>query len=192
MLNKLGKAYEAFDNAVMKGVNSAMRAYNWTTGDTKTDLANKLLTIAPVLESIGFFNCSPVFGLTVTPIYVFGSYIGTKNNKAIEDRESRALENNCLDYLAENTKRSLRLFCGPMFALLGASWAMPSDAKGYFTEDKTLTNLLTAIGFFARAASCYVMSADNLPPRKNCVKRGIEKLEQLISSYRTQPGTVLA
>ena len=50
MENPIWSAYQKFDDVVMYGVNKGVRAWNWTTGKTKTDLANSLLTVAPIFE----------------------------------------------------------------------------------------------------------------------------------------------
>jgi hypothetical protein len=40
----------------------------------------------------------------------------------------------------------------------------------------------------SRAGAEFVMTADNLPPRKNCLKRGWEALEKKIAEYRPETG----
>ena len=46
------------------------------------------------------------------------------------------------------------------------------------------------------AASFYVMRADYLPPKKNCVIRGIamarDKLTEIVDKYKPRPGPALA
>jgi len=41
------------DDTIMYGVNKGVHAWNWTTGRTKADLANEMLTVASVSESLG-------------------------------------------------------------------------------------------------------------------------------------------
>ncbi len=53
MVNPIYKAYEKFDEGIMYFANKAVQGYNWTTGGTKTDLANGLLTVAPIADAIG-------------------------------------------------------------------------------------------------------------------------------------------
>ena len=42
MTNPISKAYEKLDDAIMYGVNKGVRAWNWSTGRTKSDLAKVL------------------------------------------------------------------------------------------------------------------------------------------------------
>jgi len=42
MTNPISKAYQKLDDAVMCGVNKGVRAWNWSTGRTKSDLAKVL------------------------------------------------------------------------------------------------------------------------------------------------------
>jgi len=62
MENPITKGYEWFDNTLMYGANKAAHTWNWTTGRTKSDLANKMLTVAPVMESTGFIMVYPLTG----------------------------------------------------------------------------------------------------------------------------------
>lgn len=184
MGNIFSNAYEKLDNGIMKGVNASVRAYNWTTGKTKADLANKLLTIAPIAESTGFIGLSynnPFFlpiSLSISGALMFISHDTQERNKETDMLEQKALENSCLDYRVELRKEA--------DGRIGPAWAIMAGFQGAFATrlNDNFTGYLIAGGNLIRSASFYVMRADYLPPRKSAVKRGLEKLAELIEEYK--------
>ncbi len=197
MSNIISKAYGALDEAIMKGVNSGVRAYNWTTGRTKADLANKLLTIAPIAESTGFigmsYNNPFTLGLSIfmSGIYILLSHTQQETNKKMEVAEQRALENSCLDFIVENWKNSAA-FLGPMWSIVGSFIGYTEMRR---SDGLSSTNYLIAGGNLVRGASFYVMRADYFPPRKSAVKKGLEKLAEIAENYKAptfQPAPVPA
>ena len=59
MRNPISAAYQLFDDTLMYGANRGVRAYNWTFGGTKDELANYLLMGGCILNSVGsFLNAS--------------------------------------------------------------------------------------------------------------------------------------
>jgi len=186
MSNIISKSYGTLDEAIMKGVNASVRAYNWTTGKTKADLANKLLTVAPIFESAGFIGMgyNNLFNLgtaiCMSGFYMFISHHNQRDNKEMEVVEQRALENSCLDFKVESWKNSA-VFVGPM-------WVISGSCNGYFgmtrSDGLSSTNYLIAFGNLVRSASFYVMRADYFPPRKSAIKKGLEKLAEIAESYK--------
>lgn len=186
----IGKMYETLDDAIMHGVKKTVRAYNWTTGGTKAELANGLLTVAPVLESAGY---SMTF-FPVNIICILGmlshSHVFQEINQEMEQHEVRALEQGMLSMHVESYKER----CKRNGLLLGAfaghcavgSACLPFLSNKNSTLESTYFASI-AVGVGMRSLSFYVMRADYLPPRRNCVARGWEKLEQRIAEYRAKP-----
>lgn len=196
MSNIFSNAYEKLDDQIMKGVNASVRAYNWTTGKTKADLANKLLTIAPIAESTGFIGMSynnpfllPI-SLSISGAMMFISHDAQERNKETDMLEQKSLEDSCLDYIVE-LRKEVDGRIGPVWAIT----AVFQGAMGATRSNDNLTGYLVAGGSLVRSASHYVMRADYLPPRKSAVKKGLEKLAEIIEEYKPpvfQPAPVPA
>lgn len=186
MTNPITKAYEKFDDGLMYLANKGVRAWNWTTGRTKADLANAMLSVAPVLESVGFANYYKMTGLPVIPFLLGISHVCKKINLEIEDREVKALESGLKDTRAEFLKRASKM-ASPCYFGLAYLLAIAPNTKGVFLDSTHETNLITAAGFTVSAASHYVIRADYLPPRKNILSRAKDKLVEIIESYQPAP-----
>ena len=189
MRNVLFEGYNALDAMLVKSINVGVKAYNWTTGGTKFELAKNLSMTAPVLESIGFINDNPIVALTLlTPFYLFLSHIDQKKFEEIDKAERRAFETNALNLAAENEKNYYCRFNGCWWLLGGScDYSISSHSFGYFIQDKTGTDKIQLTGTTIRAISHYVMRVDYLPPRKSCVKRGLEHLAQWYEATKAQP-----
>jgi hypothetical protein len=101
--------YTMLNNALMKGANAAVYAYNWTTGRTKADLANKMLTVAPILEIPGYLN-SLGYGFTsaLAPMCLFYTHSTQKNFEGNEQKEADSLDRDMKDLGVEKYKNTLR------------------------------------------------------------------------------------
>lgn len=185
MGNIFSNAYEKLDDTIMKGVNASVRAYNWTTGKTKADLANKLLTIAPIAESTGFIGLSynnPFFlpiSLSISGAMMFISHDAQERNKETDMLEKKALEDGCLDFKVESRKEADGKI-GPACAIMVGF----QGAMGATRSNDNFAGYLIAGGNLVRGASYYVIRVDYLPPRKSAVKRGLEKLAEIIEEYK--------
>lgn len=197
MSNIFSNAYEKLDDAIMKGVNASVRAYNWTTGKTKADLANKLLTIAPIAESTGFigmsYNKPLLFPISIATsgLFIFLSHITRKRNEETDMLEQRALEDGCLDSEVE-LEKECNAKLGPFWVLMAGLQGTSAITGPNYLE---FTNYLIAGGNLIRSASFYVMRADYFPPRKSAIKKGMEKLSEIIEQYKApdfQPAPVPA
>ena len=78
------------------------------------------------------------------------------------------------------------------FYFLGEGLALSlAGASGPLTHTDGTGNLIFGIGMGIRASSHYVMRAESLPPRKNCLSRGkdwlVEKLNEIDLSPTPQP-----
>ena len=188
MRNILFEGYNLLDAALMKGVNAGVRAYNWTTGETKFELAKNLSITAPVLESIGFFNYALILGAICTSIYLAMSHSDQRLFEDIDKAERNASEMNALSVIAEQRKNIICRVNGTWWPLIGSYlYFTSSRTNGYFIQDRTETDMAILIGNFIRGGSHFIMRADYLPPRKNCVQRGLEKLAELQEAAITKP-----
>jgi hypothetical protein len=81
-LSPLSRIYDSFDSFIMKGINTGVRAWNWTTGRTKADLANTLLTIAPMADTVYVSSIDfskDHLSWTFLPIMLLYSHLSQKN-----------------------------------------------------------------------------------------------------------------
>ena len=181
MIEKIVDTAKVVDNGIMFIANKSVSAYNWTTGGTKANLANGLLTVAPIMESSASYE-KPALALINGVIWIFNSHVSQERNLFTEERESRAMEGGMLDYSA--------LVYTNINIILGYGHL----ASGIFISQILVNenwNSLSSSFFFAgqtiRAASHFVMRTDYLPPKKNILSRTKDKLTDLVESYRKQP-----
>ncbi len=161
------EAYFALDEKIMKGVNVGVRAWNWTTGRTKKDLSNALTVCGSTMTS----TASAYDGKLVlaTALIIMG-VTDIVSNELYLKKEEDAINSSLMDLSAENYKRRAA-FHGPFLAGVGT---INLSTNGSNSSD------CATLGLFAWSVAEYVKRADYLPPRKNCVSRGLEKLEQLV------------
>lgn len=186
MGNLLFDAYNYLDDKIMKGISAGVHAWNWTTGETKSELAYKLLTVAPILEGIGYTNNDIPSSIMATPLMIFMSHREQNKAKELEEREAIALDDHMQDLEVISQKQTMK-YPSLIWFMAAGVWAIPHGGKGEILPDRNETDLMVTAGHTLRALSYYVMRTDYLPPRKNCASRGIEKLEQLVQSYREKP-----
>jgi hypothetical protein len=179
--------YGAIDNTIMKGVNGGVRAWNWATGGTKADLANKMLTIAPIMDSVGWINYSPSFGVFMTGFALCVSHIFQKRNIEIEKQELEALESHAMDMEVEDYK-SRAQFDALSWIACGVFWPMGANKRaGTIIPYATQADYCTAFGNVITGGSFYVMRADYMPPRKNVLSRAVDKTMELLRGLQTRP-----
>lgn len=181
MENPIYKLYEKTDNALMYGVNKGVKAWNWTTGKTKTNLANSLLTVAPVFEGAGLLSINPVIGGIMIPMYLLVSHLNQKRNKEQEILEKKAAESQVMLNPENSYEKSNK-----KFGLLFAGSAVLNAIPGGRSENDTLRAVF-GIGIGLRSASHYVMRADYLPPRKNVLSRAKDRLVKKLREVNLNP-----
>jgi len=177
----VSRVYDAVDNTIMYGVNKMTKGYNWTTGGTKTELANGLLVDAAVAFPTGIFLFNPVLGRVITLVILPSIHYKQKRNVEIEKKESKALEKGLLDLEVEIYKKRNRENAELNLMLSGIN-----EGIGLSLHSNE-SNILVGIGCGLSALDGYVMRADNLPPRKNCLSRGMDNLKEIVSSYSPKP-----
>ena len=163
---------EKIDDALMYAVNKGVKAWNYTTGRTKKDLANSLLTVAPIFEGAGFINMNPVLGVLLAGCFLHSSHRDQKFNNKFEIIEEKAKEKGVLlppEYYTLNKTQ------GYGFVVL----AGVQTSLGYSTDN--VGCYIVGIGHNLRALSNFVMCAEDLPPRKNVFVRAKNKIKEKLS-----------
>jgi hypothetical protein len=179
----MSNAYEKIDGAIMTGINAGVRSWNWITGETKTDLANKVLMLGTI-TAIVTSGLSRLESLAYSPMYLGVTHLFQKIFNNNEKRENNANEKECLDMNVINDRHTYK-FLGPIF-FAGAALA---SSLCYSPESESRKVVWTGatINMSSFGTSFYIMRADSLPPRKNCVSRGLEKLIRAYQSSRREP-----
>lgn len=172
----LGKAYRAFDRTLMYGVNKAVQAYNWTTGETPAELASKLQTSGTVGVSIGLVSGLGGLGILASAGILSFSHLFKKNFSEVEKEEHRAFEMGVRNEEVELIKKKVYLPMGHSFtgSAIGGIVLSPK-----FTEVQ-FEMMSVSAGNALIAASFYVMRSDYFPPRKNFISRGIDKAKSTL------------
>ena len=170
------------DDTIMYGVNKGVHAWNWTTGRTKADLANEMLTVASVSESLGAIfmgRIAPIAFIMVAPSMLFFSHFAQKINTKQEKLEEEALENEALSLDAKLNNNSHK--ANAYLWLSGSTFQYAPKETDYNA------NLGLGTGHALRSLSHFVMRADYLPPRKSCVRRGLESLAKMYKESKLKP-----
>ena len=153
----VAEMYQKLDNFLVGGANVAVKGCNWTFGWGRADLADILNVASSVFILIEAPLLSPIAGLRT-----IGGH--TKNRLLDkEDRKNRDIINPQVEEDRDELKRSLELYGGTGLVGVGLS-----DNLGFDFTD-------SGIGLLGLAASSVVMRTDYCAPRKNCIKRGLEK-----------------
>lgn len=157
----LEKVYEYFDNTLLFGANKINHAWNWTTGRTKSDLASLSYGGGAVLLNTVFAMSHPIMLSIGIPAFTAGFFSNSREFKKVEQKEREALENEAKDWYVEDKKRS--------YQGAGGFWGTLSIAGAPLDS-------LYSLGNASIGGSFYFMRTDYLPPRKNCLRRGVEKI----------------
>ncbi len=185
--------YKKFDDAVMYCVNKGVKAWNWTTGGTKTSLANGMLSLAPIPASLGNiwfiiqnqnFLKDFIIGIATSGMFLY-SYYHKKRNSKQETEELKALKDGLklpdFKYNRENK-------------IFGFWWTFGVNSIGitkcledekYFGDDAVTGMGMTTGSLYG--FSHYVMRAENLPPRKNVLSRTADKIREKLAERKLQP-----
>ena len=180
------KAYQKIDDSLMYLARKGTSAWNWTTGMTKVDLANTILTTGAVLESTGFILAYNPLTFVAVPIILICTNSVQKANKKLERLEIEAADKQALHPAVEANKE----ICETMGPAILASSAINYDLSYTFFShsppayDGGVITFSLATYYLAISASFYVMRTDYLPPRKDFVIRAKEKLEKLVQDYK--------
>jgi hypothetical protein len=174
-------AYEKADNALVGLANKGVKTWNWTTGKTKTDLAYLMQGAAPVFECTGMGLIHPFFLFIQIPYSISFSHEFQKKFKKQEELEQVASEKRAIPL--ELTKIEEMNKKGGPVCFVGGGVDM---AIGHMYE-MNLELSIVGTGLGLRGASHYIMRADPMPPRKNCLSRAKDKLVNLVKETRWRP-----
>ena len=164
---KSGNPFKKLDDLVLAGANVAVRAYNWTTGGTKAELANGLLW-----TGTGIMSATSPYEI---PIVLPLVYLITKINQYHEKKEILASDSQLKDLDVEKRKTTYALL-GYMSAGFSAIYGI-----GIFTETeskKILKDSILSLGMLTISLSEHIMRADYLPPQKDIVARLIDRYHE--------------
>jgi hypothetical protein len=181
----MGKIYEHIDSAIMKSVNEGVRAWNWTTGKTKADLANMCSVGGSAMFSLASWEAHDPFTCSFIPFFILDAIIKTKMNNDTEHRELNALEKGLKDPVVERRYRTHELHGSVMLGTGSAMIVAPAEKlKEFFLE--------YGIGSFLIALENYTMRAENFPRRKNVFSRALDSLRDSLAEYglNRQPARV--
>lgn len=181
MTNLISRSYEGLDGALMKGANATVRAWNWTTGRTKSDLAN-MANITGLAAIIGGLAIGMPLLLPLTLPISLLMHLTNKENTRTDSLELEAREKNCLNMGVEKLKRQYKIM-GPI--VIGTSGAL--GASCYALSNSLNEEIFSAsltIGTSVIGVSTYIMRVDSPPPRKNCLRRGLDRLSEIAKEYR--------
>lgn len=179
MENFIRNAYQALDDKLMQGANAALRAWNWTTGETKADLANKLLALGTISTTAGFLLHKYSFFQAASFLFPGYWYLQRRQNSRMEKLEESARENSYQNLEVEIFKKQVESLCPvSLVAPITGVSAFP-----YIENEDRLSSALRTVGLSLLSSSFYIMRSDVLPPRKNCFSRGVDKLKELWQKY---------
>lgn len=185
LAEKIGHGLAHADRTLMKGVNASVQAYNWTTGGTKAQLANNLQTLGAITLSFGAgINLGVLKGVFFATAALPSAHITQSYNVDIERDEDNAISKGLKDSSVEISK-NMRAFGGYLFMaipLISSSSYFDSDVSSFEKIGRSVIDL----AFVSWGLSHHVMRADYLPPRKNCVFRGVDALKKAYKKYEEQ------
>ena len=178
--NLLLKSYLKTDQFLVDRADEAVKAWNWTTGRTRADLANIIQITGNILIGFSSKLFIPIAAINIPTNYIL--------NKETDLNDKRLLDGDVLNYSIEERKKSFK-FKAPSLNGLGLSnfaiyYQHNSHILPFDGKDLGLGTMLWGLSY-------YVMRTDYQAPRKDCVRRGLEKLAEFVKNSREPiPATV--
>jgi hypothetical protein len=168
--------YNKIDDTLVYGAQKVAEAWNWTTGKTKKDLANSILTITPVLKGGAFlFDFGLVTGGVIIPVCIYYSLREQKINREQEILEKKSSESGAM---IDPYFERIHKFQGKIDLSLGGGVAIINQGR---------TLAFVGVGLMLEGFSHYVMRGDYLPPRKNVLSRAKDKLTDMLKRPQLAP-----
>jgi hypothetical protein len=162
--------YQKADEKIMVGVNRVVRAWNWTTGRTKADLANTMVVTSTIVDiTSSFVDGRGNYMAGGLCMVVMAPYI-IRRNKEFEKKEKKAFEKNALDSSIESAKDYCKIY-GPVVEVASAMFFLPPSYPAAH---------MWGVGNSIWGSQLYILRADYLPPRKNALARGWERTKALL------------
>ncbi len=160
------------DNYVLEAVDTINYAWNWTTGRNKTDLSLLLYSLSTGAAVLSGSILLPPNNFQWIGMNFLINYALAKNSREIGKREEK-LQSDVLD-LETQRKKNISKFFGYMYAgvfgfeIFSYLQKPEPSIHGFFLMSQTAAN---SLGLFMDIAG-------PLPPRKNCISRGIDNLKE--------------
>ena len=177
--------------------NKGVRAYNWTTGGTKADLANECGVLSAISLSLtpSAFQ-SPLWVKALWPATLIrNEYLLQGERKEIERLEITALKDGLKTLKVEEYKYDcehrgfgdfIMISIVGSISLLYLSHPPKNNSDNFVNYSETGMFLIISSLFFDSAWN-YIMRTENLSPRKNCVRRATEKIKEQVEALRRKP-----
>ncbi|MDO8556588.1 MAG: hypothetical protein Q7R96_05450 [Nanoarchaeota archaeon] len=168
----MNNPFTSLDAIVMDGVNIINKTWNCTTGYTRADLCTLLFVGSAVPQVAQALSSEdPILEMSLT-LGSRATFIGAAYY--FQYTEQKLLPKRVLNYGTELWKKA--------YKVLGY-YSIHSAVILPFIPTSTMTPT-QALGFALLGLGLITLSADNLPPQKNCVARGIDKLTKMIKKYK--------
>jgi len=171
--DSLIKAYIAADQFLVDRANEAVKAWNWTTGRTRAELADVVNVVGGTF--ISYSSKSPLITSVLIPAIGIPLFLVHKDNKRIDRQDEEAKNKQALSYESERAKKIMKI-TSPLQA--GCGLVIYSSENARPTENNLFDGNLFGFGSIIISLSGYIMRAGYQAPRKDCVRRGIEKIKQ--------------
>lgn len=168
---------ESLDKLLMSGANAAVHAWNWTTGRTKSDLTSLLMaTGSSFLIADSVINPTNDFSYVTTTGYSFVALTTVLTGSDMEQRELNAYDKEMKDSGVESYKLINKVFGLTLAGMAGIAFSKSTSKN----PKESSSVLFRSIGEGLCGLGLYVSSANSLPPRKNCISRGLDKLNEIM------------
>ncbi|MDO8563548.1 MAG: hypothetical protein Q7R87_00910 [Nanoarchaeota archaeon] len=180
---------DRIDDAVLAGVNSGVHAWNWTTGKTKIDLVNNLMSVGAVTQNLSFANMaydSPVtlpVALAVSAYSIINTHRKQREHSNIAELEERTISDRLFHPVVEQYKAD----CAQNGYKAGIGGTVITSiplCRPDPSNNIDLSYSLFGAGELLQGLAHQAMRADYLPPRKNCVKRGVDNVSDMVKQIR--------
>jgi len=101
-----------------------------------------------------------------------------------EELEEAARDKGMLDIFAEICNDSHRKM-GVMRVGIGAGFGVVTQPLAYMANDSLISigSSMAGAGIVIEGLANYIMRTDNPPPRKDFIRRGFDKLTEIVSEY---------
>src|SRR3989344_4001175 len=168
--------FPEWDQQVLNSVHLLTRGYNWLTGGSRRDLADKLVTLAPIIESTGYYFLHPLLGVGVCAATMWYSHKSPEFHEMIERGHEEQEECEAIN-LVHLTDTELVKVEGYVIGAVGFGLMFANNLPPEYANFED-AGKITGAGLMIRGLAGLVMAGNDLPRRKNFLRRGLEVLER--------------
>ncbi|MFH1358845.1 MAG: hypothetical protein ABIH37_03095 [archaeon] len=166
---------EKAENLSLRATNSLVRGYNYITGGTKADLAEKFLGFGGLLTNVAPYCFNMLLLQPITLLNLYESYKKSKIFKDADYEEQRANYEESIGPFVKNNSR-VEDFKGRL--KLSIKGTLPLSLLvaitgniGIDDEKMKLGAFFISSGMLLDVVSAQIMLADPVEPRDNIIKR---------------------